>query len=123
MMIVNVFRDARGVVNSCTSKRAFNVFFEALCVSERRMKCRYPKAFEVMRHALHERGNEEGIVSSILKFLSSLVLNRESRIDYCNELANGVTLFRETASVLQVYGNLLLENFKSFVEIGTWGNR
>ncbi|KAM7455267.1 hypothetical protein BLSTO_03980 [Blastocystis sp. subtype 1] len=104
MMIVNVFRDARGVVNSCTSKRAFNVFFEAL----------YPKAFEVMRHALRERGNEEEIVSSIMKFLSSLVLNRESRIDYCNELANGVTLFRETASVLQVYGNLLLENFKSF---------
>lgn len=30
VMIVNVFRDARGVVNSCTSKRSFNVFFEAL---------------------------------------------------------------------------------------------
>ena len=121
-MIVNVFRDARGVVNSCTSKRAFNVFFEALWVSAWGVRSRDPKAFEVMRHALRERGNEEEIVSSIMKFLSSLVLNRESRIDYCNELANGVTLFRETASVLQVYGNLLLENFKSFVGMGTWGH-
>ena len=122
-MIVNVFRDARGVVNSCTSKRAFNVFFEALWLSAGRVRNRYPKAFVVMRHALRERGNEEEIVSGIMKFLSSLVLNRESRIDYCNELANGVTLFRETASVLQVYGNLLLENFKSFVGMGTWGHR
>ena len=47
------------------------------------------------------------------------MLNRESRLDYCNELANGVVLFRETAAVLKVYGNLLLENFQSFVV--NWG--
>ena len=68
-----------------------------------------------MQHALRERGSEEEVVSSILKFLSSLVLNKDSRIDYCNDVANGVTLFRETVNVLQVYGNLLLDNFKSFV--------
>ena len=72
-----------------------------------------------MQHALRERGDEEEIVSSILKFLSSLVLNKELRIDYCNALANGVTLFKETSRVIQVYGNVLLENFKSFVGIGS----
>lgn len=68
-----------------------------------------------MQRALRERGDEEEIVSSIMKFLASLVLNQESRIDYCNDIANGVTLFRETARVLNVYGNLLLNNFKTFV--------
>ena len=68
-----------------------------------------------MQRALREHGDEEEIVSSIMKFLASLVLNQESRIDYCNDIANGVTLFRETARVLIVYGNLLLNNFKTFV--------
>ena len=77
--------------------------------------CSYPNAFEVMQHALRERGNEEELVSSNMKLLSSLVLNKESRIDYCNDVANGVTLFKETVNVLQVYGNLLLSSFKSFV--------
>lgn len=86
-----------------------------------RLNRSYPKAFDVMQRALREHGNEEEIVSSIMKFLSSLVLNQESRIDYCNDIANGVTLFRETARVLIVYGNLLLNNFKAFVgnEIGS----
>lgn len=70
-----------------------------------------------MQRALREHGDEEEIVSSIMKFLASLVLNQESRIDYCNDIANGVTLFRETARVLIVYGNLLLNNFKTFVRI------
>lgn len=70
-----------------------------------------------MQRALRERGDEEEIVSSIMKFLASLVLNQESRIDYCNDIANGVTLFRETARVLNVYGNLLLNNFKTFVSL------
>ena len=42
-------------------------------------------------------------------------LNRESRIDYCNDIANGVTLFRETSTVLMEYGTVLLNNFPSFV--------
>ncbi|KAK8809081.1 exportin-like protein [Blastocystis sp. subtype 4] len=95
----------RGIVNTCTSKRDFNIFFEAL----------YPRGFEVMRHALHDHCNDPEIVSAILKFVSSLALNRESRIDYCNDIANGVTLFRETSTVLLEYGTVLLNNFPSFV--------
>lgn len=70
-----------------------------------------------MQRALREHGDGEEIVSSIMKFLASLVLNQESRIDYCNDVANGVTLFRETGRVLIVYGNLLLNNFKTFVSV------
>ncbi len=33
---------------------------------------RYPRGFEVMRHALHDHCNDPEIVSAILKFVSSL---------------------------------------------------
>ena len=44
-------------------------------------------------------------------------LNRESRIDYCNDLANGVVLFKASAKILLEYGTILLNNFPSFVGI------
>lgn len=78
-----------------------------------------------MRQALQQRANDTEVVSAVLKFLNSLTwrsergvrrrLNKESRIDYCNDRGMGVTLFRETSKVLLEYGNILLASFPSFV--------
>ena len=120
-----MFREARGIVSECSTKRQFEVFFDLLCVCEAGVTTRFPSAFNVMRQALHQRPNDAEVVSAVLKFLNSLTwrseggmsrrLNKESRIDYCNDRGMGVTLFRETSKVLLEYGNILLASFPSCV--------
>ena len=63
------------------------------------------------------------IHSFIHSFNQSIIhrLNRESRIDYCNDLANGVVLFTASAKILLEYGSILLNNFPSFVGIPKCG--
>ena len=120
-----MFREARGIVSECSTKRQFEVFFDLLCVWEAEVTIRFPSAFNIMRQALHQRPNDTEVVSAVLKFLNSLTwrlergasrrLNKESRVDYCNDRGMGVTLFRETSKVLLEYGNILLASFPSFV--------
>ena len=98
-MLVGVVRDLRGIVQSCTDKAKYAMFFDWF----------YPEHMSILVRGIETWSADPGLAVPILKFMCEFVHNKQERMQFSITSPNGILLFRETAAVLDAYGSRLLE--------------
>lgn len=88
----NLFRDLRGFIESCSSKKPYQLFFDWF----------YP-FIPVFLRAFEANVDHRVVGVCLLKFWTEFCLNRQMRCCFDISSANGVLLFRETSKVVDIY--------------------
>lgn len=96
--LVGLFRDLRGITQATTTKRTYNLLFDAV----------FPACFELLKRATEFNYNDPHVMTALLKFLMEFVYNKGVRVAFDQSSANGILLFRETSEVLCSYGSRVL---------------
>lgn len=94
IVLSGLFRDLRGICNSCTSKQKYQFFFEWLFHSHMPLLIKTAQALSDIPE----------VMNSLLKFMSEFVFNRTQRIEFESSSPNGILLFKETSKLLTIYG-------------------
>ncbi|KAI1317503.1 Exportin 7 [Mortierella claussenii] len=97
LILLGIFRDLRGFVNSITNRKQYSLFFDWFYPAYTPIVLR---AVEIWPH------NELGI--AILRFWNEFASNKSSRVTFDSSSPNGILLFRETSNILYTYGQNLL---------------
>lgn len=96
--LVGLFRDLRGISQATTTKRTYNLLFDAI----------FPACFTLLKRATEHNYNDPQVMTALLKFLMEFVYNKGARVAFDQSSANGILLFRETSEVLCSYGSRVL---------------
>ncbi|TPX35726.1 hypothetical protein SmJEL517_g01976 [Synchytrium microbalum] len=95
-MLEGLFRDLRGFVSACSTKRQYMLFFDWF----------YPYSPVLIRGL--EANYDHPCAQAILKFFNEFVQNKSQRLNFDISSPNGILLFRETSRVISTYGRLAL---------------
>ncbi|TPX44123.1 hypothetical protein SeLEV6574_g04696 [Synchytrium endobioticum] len=97
-LLEGLFRDLRGFVSACSTKRQYMLFFDWF----------YPYC-PVLVRAL-EANCDNTCAQAILKFFNEFAQNKSQRLNFDVSSRNGILLFRETSKVVSTYGRLALSS-------------
>ena len=122
---MKLFKDLRGVSDSCTDTRSYGILFETLCELSGETKHRSEQLFAVMQKTVSSfHGNEE-VCKAMLRCLVSFVYssvyrlhassNDDLRVDSGSTSTNGITLFKKTAVIICEYIQFLMASYQDFV--------
>lgn len=98
LALVGIFRDLRGIAQATTTKRTYNLLFDAI----------FPNCFSLIKRAIDFCYKDPHVMTALLKFTMEFVYNKGVRIVFDQSSANGILLFRETSEVLCSYGSRVL---------------
>lgn len=96
--IIGLFRDLRGIVSACLTKKVYGLLFDWL----------YPKYFPAFLACLRAFATDPEFTTPFLKFLAEFVCNKSTRLAFECSSPNGILLFREVSKVLVEYGRAML---------------
>lgn len=85
---IKLFYVLRGILRGMSNSKTFNLFFDWF----------YPDYFAlIVEGALNAFYDDDDVVNVAFKFLSELVLSRNSRLRFDTWSINGLIVFKETA--------------------------
>ena len=88
---MKLFSILRGIIRGLVTNRTFKLFFDWF----------YPQYFSpIVEGALNAFHEDDQVVSSIFKFLSELVFNRNNRLRFDTWNIDGLIVFKETAKIV-----------------------
>lgn len=87
-------RDMRGICMGCSSKKTYQYLFDWI----------YPKHTPLLLKAVQVWYDQPLVMTSLLKFVNELSMNRNSRITFGPSSPNGILLFKEISVLLVTYG-------------------
>jgi exportin-7 len=99
LALIGALRDLRGITTATMSKRTYMLLFDAL----------FPVAFPFLSRVAEAWSADTVVMVAVMKFLKELVANKSQRIQFDLSSANGILLFRETSSIVCIYGSKLLQ--------------
>ncbi|KAM9979902.1 hypothetical protein ACTFIZ_006158 [Dictyostelium cf. discoideum] len=97
--VIGLLRDLRGIITSANSKRSYLLFFEWIHLN----------FSEVLIKIINVWVDSPEVTTSLLKFISEFVFNRQSRLIFDSSSANGFIIFRDTSKILVSYASLILK--------------
>ena len=120
-----MYKDLRGVGESCNDRRSYNITFETLCVSSRRFIDSAQSLFQVMVRTIEAYPSNLELIAALFKcllafvYLPPLILtsrdNHECRVDSGATSTNGIELFKHTALIICGYSHYLLDTNIDYV--------
>lgn len=96
--IVGVARDVRGILQSLTSKPSYALIFDWL----------YPDYVSVLISGVQMWYNDPAAAVPLLKCMTELVTNKNSRLQMHTSSPKGILLFRETSKMMVAYGERIV---------------
>lgn len=93
--VVGLARDLRGIVQTCSSKASYTLFFEWI----------YPDHLPILSRAMELCYDDPLASVPILKFMNEFVQNKNNRLNFGVSSPHGILLFRETSKLLSEYGS------------------
>ncbi|KAK8803535.1 hypothetical protein WA158_001229 [Blastocystis sp. Blastoise] len=106
-MFMNVFRDLRGIIEGATDKFNYNAVFNII----------YKLSFDVILKGIREQSSNTYMLIPMFKFLSSLCLNRNSRIDAYSDAS--VLLYKLITTVMNEYIQRILNIIAHTTTVGS----
>ena len=98
-VLIGLVRDLRGVLSSCTTAKTYVAYFEWL----------FPQWFELLHRATDVWWDRPAVTSPVLKFMSEVVQNKDSRIAFATSSPNGILLFREASKCICSYAGRIID--------------
>eukprot|EP01063_Lacrimia_lanifica_P038822 TRINITY_DN8355_c0_g1_i1.p1 TRINITY_DN8355_c0_g1~~TRINITY_DN8355_c0_g1_i1.p1 ORF type:complete len:1148 (+),score=341.98 TRINITY_DN8355_c0_g1_i1:78-3446(+) len=101
--VIAWFKDLRGILGACSQKKHYSVMFEWMYpyITNHGSGSSDPP---LLRFLLSVYQNDEVVANALLRFISDLVDNKSSRIEFGSSSPNGLLLFKEASALLQTYG-------------------
>lgn len=104
--LIGLLRDLRGVINSASSVREFELLLLWMC----------PKRLSFLSLAANAWNDTSMVMIPLLKVLQEVVHNRGSRISFSGSSAGGLILLRGACRVICAYILPQLERFRAEIE-------
>lgn len=92
------FRDLRGICSSCNNRRTYSLFFDFI----------YPAYFPLLREVAACWYHTPSVTTPLLKLMAEIVFNKAQRLTFDSSSPNGILLFRETSSLIFLFGTRIL---------------
>ncbi|AFZ81205.1 hypothetical protein BEWA_006140 [Theileria equi strain WA] len=104
--IIGLMRDLRGICRSCVSVESYQMFFSWIVNNPRKHG---ESRLHLLKKIADACWSDHEIMVPLIKCLSEILDNRGRRITFEKTSANGILLFKESASIVVSYGCKLLQ--------------